>query len=285
MRKRKEGVYDEGRGGWTLQSYFSVPKDSISYHGFMHPKGDYRYYGCQDFWINAHLCTKKNAPAGFEPSYSCTGYDDFVTMFDSETGLLLHPYKGDVQYSNSEKDYIVFDGTAWVKPKEKLVWEFDYSKYISMFNIPIPHFVFIQLGLNDFRGNLNADFARWGQQVNLLAESVKKVNPNVIIGICIPCSTCGSIENDEGIFTPKQNAAMFRFRDWLINTFDHCEEKNIFLIDTGICIDEDNGYANNQTFNDIKVQTGLPHPRLSYPQMGIPLAAFIQYNRQTTNTK
>ena len=123
-------------------------------------------------------------------------------------------------------------------------------------------------------------------------HSILKENDKCKIAICIPCSTCGSIDNASGSFTPKQDAAMWRFRSWLINTFDHKEDESIYLLDMGACIDPVNGYNNtddkemtrpffgsSSAGSELRIQTGVPHPYLSYPQMGIPLAAFIQYYR------
>ena len=62
-------------------------------------------------------------------------------------------------------------------------------------------------------------------------------------------------------------------------------------MDTGITIDSNYGYSISADNNiitpfsgysgtdKIKVQTGNPHPYLSYHNMGIPLAAFIQKHR------
>ena len=292
LRKNGEGYYDEGRGGWSLASYFSVPKNAITFHGFMHPEGDYRYWGSKEFWINAHLCARNKQPEGTEPKYSCSRYDDYINMFDEETGLLLSPSAGDLQYDNASDSFILYDGNEWIKTDQKFNWGFDYEKYLSMFHLPAPDFVFIELGLNDFLNNIKADFTTWEQRIYQMHRSILKANDKCKIAICIPCSTCGSIENDSGFFTPMQDAAMWRFRSWLIETFDHKENESIYLLDTGACIDPENGYRHTDRkeltqpfFNsptsapDLRIQTGVPHPYLSYPQTGIPLAAFIQYYR------
>ena len=47
----KKGQYDEGRGGWTVKKYFEIPKGEMtSYHGYMQPVGEYRYWGSCEFW-------------------------------------------------------------------------------------------------------------------------------------------------------------------------------------------------------------------------------------------
>ena len=48
--KNEEGQYDEGRGGWTVKKYFEIPKGEMtSYHGYMQPVGEYRYWGVVSF--------------------------------------------------------------------------------------------------------------------------------------------------------------------------------------------------------------------------------------------
>ena len=295
LRKRKEDIYDEGRGGWRLSSYFSVPK-GLSYHAFMHPEGDYRYWGSRDFWITAHLCAKNEQPQRFEPGYSCSRYDDYIDLFDEKTGLLVNPQLGDVQYDNAKECFLVFNGKEWIEAKDEFNWAFDYGKYLSMFHFHAPDFVFVELGLNDFRSSRQSeeDYLLWEKRFMQMHKSILKENEKCKIAICIPCSTCGSIDNSQGAFTPKQDAAMWEFRSWLIKNFDHREKESIYLLDTGICIDSEYGYnystdkeltAPFYDFDNpsmdvrIPIQTGNPHPYKSYPQMGIPLAAFIQYYR------
>ncbi|MCR5382037.1 MAG: hypothetical protein K6G44_13720, partial [Lentisphaeria bacterium] len=157
-------------------------------------------------------------------------------------------------------------------------------------NIQKPDFLFVMLGLNDFRNNLEADFTEWRRRIGILKYSYLKANPDGKFVICIPCSTCGSLDNTAGDFTVRQNAAMWRFRKWLINTFDKQEKDGYYLLDVGLTIDNEHGYmlAKNATTvpfetykgeEALRIQTGNPHPYPNYPSMGIPIAAFIQYYR------
>lgn len=291
LLKCGDGQYNEGRGGWTLNAYFNVPKREIqAYHGYMQP-AEGRYWGSRAFWKMAWKCTRRTQPKGFEPSYSCSRFDDFVGRFDEQTGILLKPQTGDVQFDNAANTMVRWDGAAWKPVDEKtLGWHFDYGKYLAMWNIPAPQFLFVLLGLNDFRGNLAADFTSWGERIQIVKESYLKACPGGKFVIAIPCSTCGSIDNAAGDFTPRQNAAMWRFRDWLIKTFDRREAEGYYLLDAGIATDNDHGftwakgavavpYAEDAGTDALKVQTGNPHPYPNYPSMGSPFAAFIQYFR------
>ena len=83
---------------------------------------------------------------------------------------------------------------------------------------------------------------------------------------------------------------MWRFRDWLIRTFDSRESDGFYLLDAGIGVDSEYGYRfdsglqalphQNCTNGVYRIQRGTPHPYFSYPSMGIPFAAFIQYFRE-----
>lgn len=61
--------------------------------------------------------------------------------------------------------------------------------------------------------------------------------------------------------------------------FDRRENEGIYVVDMGIAIDNENGYRRNRE----GLQTGNPHPYPNYPDMGLPLAAFIQYVREKSS--
>jgi hypothetical protein len=293
LLKARDGQYNEGRGGWALSTYFNVPKrDDRSYHGFMQPE-EGRYWGTRGFWRMAWRCTRKTQPKGFEPTYSCARFDDYVKNFDEKTGVLLNPQTGDMQYDPETKTMYRFDSKSWVKTDaSKIKWGFDYGKYLDMWKIEPPQFVFVLLGLNDFRGSLTADFTQWGKNITAMKESYLKACPNGKFVICIPCSSCGSLDNVAGDFTVKQNASMWRFRKWLIDNFDNREKEGFYLLDAGVATDNENGYRflseKDSSYTTpyfkgegtLKVQTGNPHPYPNYPTMGYPFAAFIQYYRE-----
>ena len=270
LLKFADGQYNEGRGGWSLATYFSVPSP---------------------FWKMAWRCVRKTQPKGFEPSYSCARFDSCVTRFDEQTGVLLNPAEGDVQYDEDAKSFVRYDGAAWrAVPAQSLKWRFDYGKYLQMWNIPSPQFLFVSLGVNDFRGRLNADYSQWERQITTMKESYLAACPGGKFVIAIPISTCGSIDNAAGDFTPLQNAAMWNFRNWLIQTFDKREKDGFYLLDGGIATDNDYGFnlakgsatVPFEGYNgeeNLRVQTGNPHPYPNYVTMGLPFAAFIQYYR------
>ncbi|MCQ2402116.1 MAG: hypothetical protein MJ202_00095 [Lentisphaeria bacterium] len=294
LRQCAPGQFDEGRGGWRLANYFTVPTGAeMSYHGFMHPRGDYRYYGDRAFWINAWKVFLKTAPDTFEPRYSCGRFDVFLERFDQETGVLKNPVAGDVQFDGGSKKFLLFDGKTWQeRQKGDFQWEFNYGKYLDAWKIPAPEFLFVMLGVNDFRSYYGADFTEWNQRIAAMKDSYRKACPDGKFVICIPCSTMGSIDNAAGDFTPKFNAALWDFRENLIRVFDKRETEGFYLVDTGVATSNEYGYnllkdekhtlpyAGFPRQERIPVQTGNPHPYPNYPTMGLPIAAFIQHFRK-----
>lgn len=275
--KNVEGQYDEGRGGWTVKKYFEIPKgERISYQGYMQPVGEYKYWGSCEFWKNCHKVingTLKDT----EVVYDCGRYDKCAMRFDTETGYLINPKKNDLMYDNLRGSYMAYTGKRWksVEVNEE-EWTFNFGKYLNMWNLEAPKFFAQMLGLNDYRDSLTADYREWNEKIAEMKESYYKAVPDGKFIILIPCSTCGSLNNIRGDFTLRQNAAMWRLRKNIIDTFDGREEEGYYLVDVAITIDNEKGY----NLNGDGLQTGNPHPYPNYPTMGIPIAAFIQYYRE-----
>ena len=266
------GQHDEGRNGACMNWYFDVFTGNNRYHGFMHPDGDYRYWGATEFWKLCFLVEK-----GERKDLEATNgkYGDCLSRFN-EDGYLKSPLKGDIQYDNAKGSFVMYDGNQWNNVrKDDFTWSFDYGKYLAMWDITPPKFFAEMLGLNDFRDNINADFSTFNDQLRIMKESYLKAVPSGRFIILIPCSTCGIMANKDGNFTIKQNFAMWRFRKNLIDNFDKKEAAGYYLCDIGITIDNEDGYY----YDDEGMQTNQPHPYKNYPTMGIPLAAFIQYYR------
>ena len=269
---------DEGRGGWTLKDYFTISKGEMRpYSGFMQPNGEMRYLGDIRFWIN---CARVDAGelTDFESRYQCGRFKEAASRFDSATGRPLKPRKNDLMYDSEASHYIIYDGRRWKTAGniDESDWSFNYSKYLEIWNLDAPEFLFETLGLNDFRDSLDADYSEWDSMVEKMKESYLKARPDGHFAIVIPCSSCGSMNNRRGDFTARQNACMWRFRKHLVDTFDHRTTEGFYLVDMGITIDNENGYRTDAE----GLQTGNPHPYPNYSTMGLPLAAFIQWHRK-----
>ena len=73
----------------------------------------------------------------------------------------------------------MYDGSQWGNvQKDDFTWNFDYGKYLAMWNITPPQFLAEMLGLNDFRNNINADFSTFDKQLRIVKESYLKAVPN-----------------------------------------------------------------------------------------------------------
>lgn len=68
---------------------------------------------------------------------------------------------------------------------------------------------------------------------------------------------------------------MWQLRQNIIRTFDRREREGFYIVDIALSIDSEQGYRRDKD----ELQTSNPHPYLSYPDMGVQLAAFIQYYR------
>lgn len=273
-----KALYDEGRGGWTLKDYFSISKKADApYAGFMQPADGRRFLGATGFWKNCHR-VQNGTLSDFESRYQCGRFQDFSSRFDPSSGLPTAPRKGDLMWDTANKAYICFDGGKWrvVSNEDESKWKFDYPKYLDIWNLEAPDFLFETLGLNDFRDALDADYSQWDAMVAEMKDSFLKANPDGKFAIVIPCSSCGSMLNRRGDFTLRQNDCMWRFRKHLTDTYSNRVAEGWNLVDMGIAIDNEHGYRTDSE----GLQTGNPHPYPNYPEMGMPIAAFIQYWRK-----
>ena len=282
--------FHEGRGGWTLESYFSNKTEiAVYFNPFLQPQKEYRYWGTTAFWKNAYgLENKTISTETFEPKYSCENYD--CSKFNAD-GWLINPKTDDIIFDSDSKTYQKWNGKSWKKINtEKLVWSFQYPKYLSMWNITPPKFVVIMLGLNDFRSkSIPADYSTWNTRIETLLASYKTAVPNGKLILCTPSTSCGSLNNATGDFTTRHNATMWEHRKNIIDVFDNREAEGIYIVDASISIDNEHGYNATNTelpydgylgTQRLTIQNGNPHPYLSYPNMGISIAAFIQYYRE-----
>ena len=208
----------------------------------------------------------------------------------------MNPEKNDIMFDNSLDAYVKFDGKNWQTVSyEDFLWNFDYGKYLLMWNLEAPSILAEFLGLNDFRSAADPskiDFSLWNVQMEKLADSYFNAVPNGKFVLMIPSSTCGILDNEAGDFTTKQNACMWELRRNIIEIFDKREAEKIYVVDAGIAIDNEYGYnfTTDSVFTKpyseykgtetIPVQKGNPHPYINYPNMGISLAAFIQKYRK-----
>ncbi|MFR9649312.1 MAG: SGNH/GDSL hydrolase family protein [Rikenellaceae bacterium] len=264
----------EGRGGWKLDTYFKCrPNNEFAYNPYYQPLGEYRYWGSVEFWRNVRYVKEEKPSGPFELTYHCSNYNN--ERF-GEDGYLLSPKSGDVMYSVADGCYIEWSRGKWREIKTLDSWDFDYAKYLDMWELESPEFLVVMLGLNDFRDlDLPLDFTLWNERMERLLVSYRAAVPEGRLILATPCSSCGSLNNERGDFTTRQNALMWEHRRNIIEVFDGREDEGIYVVDASITTDNEGGY-------NIKdgIQSGNPHPYPGYPQLGVPIAAFVQYYRE-----
>ena len=184
----------------------------------------------------------------------------------------------------------MWDGTSWVDVEE-LQWEFDYSKYLAMWNIEPPKFLAVMLGVNDFIGAKRPiSFSGWNGMMQTVIDSYHRAVPDGLFIICTPTTYFGTLDNSSNADVVNEHLNMWLGRKNIIDTFDGRENEGIYIVDTALMCDSltgDNGAFKDMAHplcspqNDVKVfeQSGQPHPYVNYKSMGIPLAAFIQKYR------
>ena len=288
------GQFDEGRGGWTLAKYFSVTnRRTESYNGFWQPEGKYKYWGSTGFWKLANeIRLNPGGKRTFEESYHAGRFDTQSLLFDVNTGYKLSPTVNDIMYDYNLGYYIKYDGNKWRKVAYgDYTWNFNYGKYLSMWNLNGPLILAEFLGLNDFISAPDPsmiDFTIWNSLIKKVVASYLEAVPDGRFVLMIPSSTCGILDNQAGSYTVKQNACMWELRRNIIENFDQREAERIHIVDAGIAIDNYYGYdfitdtTQTKPYSEytgeekIAVQVSNPHPYPNYPNMGVSLAAFIQ---------
>jgi len=243
------GQMDEGRGGWTVNRYFAVTnKRTEPYNGFWQPDGDYKYWGACDFWILANeLRQNPEKDWTFAEKYYAGRYETISLKFDTKTGYKKDPGKNDIMFDNALNSYVKYDGRMWLAVEyDHFNWDFNYGKYLAMWNLEAPTILAELLGLNDFRNAadpLNIDFTQWNAQMEKIITSYFKAVPSGKFVIMIPSSSNGILDNQNGEFTTRQNACMWEVRKNIIEKFDWRTNEDIYIVDAGISID--NLYGTN----------------------------------------
>lgn len=288
----------EGRGGASLANYATINTSAIGhFYPYWQPSGNYRFWGVTDFWKYAKLHPNDDTatsvqPDGSRPYYNGCYVSSALAKFDSD-GLLISPQSGDIMYFTSASKFKVYNGSTWVETTQgSYTWGFDYSKYLSMWGFDSPDVVCITLGSNDFRlSPLPINFASWNSNMEALIASMKQANANIKVVICNqgPFGNYGK----DGEPSYLMNYKMWLHLQDIISTFDNRQDENIYVLAQGSEISAEYGFTPVTTGDNIKVTDlyqgtekitikgyDIVHPILSLPNMGVPIAAFLQYIRK-----
>ena len=269
----------DGRSGWAL-STFSTPQTRADYYNpFVHPQGNHRFWGNTAFWAN--VC-------GGSPSGYGTRYTHYASLCDGN-GWPVSPIEGDVIYDSVNSTYKEYQSGSWVSVQQTdYTWEFNFAKYLAMWNIETPDIMCIMLGVNDFWVNnfpSDENLSVWKTRMNAIITSYKASNPNGKFVIL----TANTVTHSNVLhYRPLDvHNRMQILRDFVIKEWDNKESDGIYVVDTAQLIDSEHAFVLTEvtpfdgfTGDAKEIYAGDgQHPRLNYTTLGYSLAAFIQYFR------
>jgi len=281
----------EGRGGWTVSKYMTDLTGSAtdSHSPFLQPVDPYKYYGNTLFW---------EAVGAGTTGYGINGFTDTATAigFDSN-GFKSNPQANDVMYNGTNSIYQKYNGTSWETITEAtLGFTFNYTKYLSTWNVPMPDYVPILLGTNDFRNSMPTDafLAAWKVSFDIIFQSILAAGvangKTVRVAMCTPTTQNESANNSTSANPLFHTANVWKARNYMFETFDIDSYLNqgLDIVDTGSSLDGEFGFDTSEIkpFADFTgtarelYSSNTPHPSTQgYGQLGVRLAGYIQATR------
>ena len=292
----------EGRGGWTLNRYFTAINSSELDSPFMFPTtiDGARYKGNTRDWKNICYTDSTN------PIYA--GFQTIARDWKSKgpylydmNGYYKYPLKGDVMVDPSRpkgSEWIEWTGTSWESMAiQPTTFEFSFSKYMERFAAAYtegaPTHVSILLGANDFGyNNALEDMEGYIRKLNQMIASIKAYDPHIKIILCTPTPAPNTeiVTDSHQAFYNKYDRNMKIAIYYLLKTYDNEQSKQqgIYIAPMHLTLDTTNGFDYKETTETIdgatipviKASNGI-HPNNSYGQlqMGDTLAAVIQKYR------
>lgn len=287
----------EGRGGWTLDKYFTAINSSELDSPFIFPANisGKHYKGNTRDWKNiCYYDSNNHVYDGFQKiARNWRSSGPFVYDLN---GYYKYPLKGDVMVDPSYKYgslWIEWDGTTWSGIPTPTNYTFDFSKYMDRFNSAFqsgkPTHVSILLGANDF-GYSDAleNMQTYIGRLNEMITSIKAYDKDIKIVICTP--TLGPdttvVTDTELNFYQNYDQKIKKATYYLLQTYDNanCEQEGIYIAPMHLTLDVRNGFdystklQNNET---VMSATNGIHPNNEYGQiqMGNTLAAVLQKYR------
>lgn len=264
----------DGRTGWTLGQYMTTihsPAEWAGFSPFLHPQDTYRYLGCTRFWIAAYDPGSTYAPKMKWKAEAMGG-------FDSTTGIPDEPEVNDLIYHYSASKYKAWNGSEWEEVSEgSLTFEFNYARFLEVWDVDTPTDVMIMLGTNDYgqvnwlqaKSTTNPNFITW---FTTMIESIHEVDSDIRIALIIP-PPHSSGDNTTNNWSEYQDSALWEQRKMMVTTFGDMETDKVYLLDLGTAVDPDNDFTKDGSG---KV-TDSTHPASSgFTNMGKRLAAYIQ---------
>lgn len=292
----------EGRGGWTLDRYFTAINSAELDSPFLFPVDveGIHYKGNTRDWKNICYLRSKNAPYdGFQKM--ARGWTENGDYLYDENGYYKNPSIGDVMVDPTlpeNEQWVEWNGLSWSPMSiQPTTFEFNFSKYMERFAAAFPDgaptHISILLGANDFSSyDELRDINGFIDKLNIAITSIHDYDPNIKVIICTP--TVAPNQKfltggyDERYTKYDRNMQLATYH--LLKAFDNDESvaNNIFIAPLTLTLDTTNGFDYKQVERiidgeptKVTVAANGIHPNNTYGQlqMGDTLAAIIQKYR------
>lgn len=289
----------EGRGGWTLEKYFTCINSNELDSPFMFPVNvsSEHYKGNTRDW--KAICYEKSNTAAYNGFQKLArGWKDEGEYLYNQNGYYKYPSIGDVMVDPSlplGKQWVEWNGTSWksmeIQPFE---FEFNFTKYMNRnkeaFTEGSPTHVSILLGANEFGYNKEIDqIDLFISRLNQMIESIHTYDPSIKIILCLPtvAPNTSLVTSSQKDFYAEYDLRIKYAAARLLEAFDTDEAlaRQIYIAPMTLTLDATNGYdfiEKSETIDGFTSQVtdvkNSIHPSNTYGQlqMGDTLAAVIQ---------
>lgn len=289
----------EGRGGWSLENYFTYFNGKSLDSPFMFPTSvsAEHYKGNTQDWKN--ICYgNPDSPtySGFQKL--ARGWQDEGDYLYDINGYYKYPSIGDVMVDPNLPvgiQWVKWNGVAWQtmldQPSE---FEFNFSKYMirhqEAFSEGTPTHISILLGANEFGFNKDLDqMHTFINRLNTLIDSIHAFDPNIKIILCTPTVAPNATRITSSLknFYLEYDLRIKYATSCLLKAFDTDEalDRQVYIAPMTLTLDSNLGFdyiEKTETIGGIlstviDVKNSI-HPNNTYGQlqMGDTLAAVIQ---------
>ena len=292
----------EGRGGWTLEKYFTCINSAELDSPFMFPTtvSGARYKGNTRDW--KAICYEKPNDAAYNgfQKLARSWKDEGEFLYD-KNGYYKYPTIGDVMVDPSlpiGAQWIEWNGFYWqTMPNQPVEFEFNFTKYIerhqAAFTEGTPTHVSILLGANEFGFNKEIDKVDlFIERLNTMIDSIHTFDPNIKIILCTPAvaPNASMVTSSKKDFYSEYDLRIKYVTSRLLKAFDTDEalSRQIYIAPMTLTLDSNTGYdyiEKDEIVNGISSKvvdvTNSIHPSNAYGQlqMGDTLAAVLQKYR------
>ena len=289
----------EGRGGWTLEKYFTYIDSAQLDSPFVFPTdvSGAHYKGNTRDW-KAICYTAPNDPAynGFQKI--ARGWMDEGEFLYDENGYYKYPIIGDVMVDPTLPEgsqWIEWNGFDWqtmmIQPTQ---FEFNFTKYMDRYKAAFtngtPTHVSILLGANEFGYNKEiAEIDLFINRLNEMINSIQTYDPSIKIIHCTPtiAPNASLVTASTKTFYKEYDLRVKYVASKLLEAFDTDEAlaRQIYIAPMTLTLDATHGYnyiEKNEIINGftnfVTDAANSIHPsnECGQLQMGSTLAAVIQ---------